>query len=274
MADNKLLIAALVIVGVALAGSLVYVFRSSKEPPPAANQTVAIPKPPPQPAPKPNPAPQPAPKPAEAQPANKPAFVLPRLDNSDQLIRDGVVTLTRNEGINGWLGANQLIRRCVAFVDNAAHGNVARQEVPFLSPNKPFEAHKISDNEYVMDPSSYDRYDAVTKIFVSIDSKRAAQFYKLVRPLFQKAYAELGYPNKDFDTVIFNAIERLMETPVITKPIKLVRPSVMYKYADPKLESLSAAQKQLIRMGPKNTKAIQAKLSEMARELRSVLNQQ
>lgn len=274
MSENKLLITALVIVGVALVGSLVYVFRSSKEPPSAATQTVAIPKPAPKPAPAPQPAPQPKPQVAKTQTkAKSTGLVLPRLDDSDQLIRDGVVSLTRNEGINSWLGANHLIRRCVAFVDNAAHGNVVRSEVPFLAPDKPFKARRISDNEYVLDPASYARYDTVTKIFTSINSKRAAQFYALVRPLFQKAYADLGYPNKNFDKVIFEAIGRLLETPVITKPIKLVRPSVMYKFASPKLQSLSALQKQLIRMGPKNTKAIQAKLSEMAVDLRSALKE-
>jgi len=124
-----------------------------------------------------------------------------------------------------------------------------------------------------MDDASYDRYNTVTKIFVSIDSKRAAEFYALLRPLFQKAYDELGYPDKDFDQVIFKAIGRLLETPVIDHPIRLVRPVVMYRFADPKLEALSAAQKQLIRMGPKNTKAIQAKLSDLAIELRSVLKE-
>lgn len=278
MSDNKLLIAALVIVGLALAGSLVYVFRSSREQA-NVNQTVALPPaPPPKPTPKPAAQPKPTPAPAQAsqpaktpQPAKKQGFVLPRLDNSDQLIRDGVVSLTRNEGINGWLGADQLIRRCVAFIDNAAHGNVASQQVPFLSPTEPFTARQVGDNEYVLDTASYARYDTVTRIFTSIDSKRAVQFYVLLRPLFKKAYAELGYPNKDFDKVIFEAIGRLLETPVITTPIKLVRPSVMYKFADPKLESLSAVQKQMIRMGPNNTRAIQNKLREMAADLRSAL---
>jgi hypothetical protein len=46
-----------------------------------------------------------------------------------------------------------------------------------------------------------------------------------------------------------------------------VQPSVLYKYADPKLESLSSGQKLLIRMGPENETAVKAKL----RELRAAL---
>jgi hypothetical protein len=271
MSDNKLLIGAMVIVVIAVVASLVYVFIPSREKM-AVTQPVAIPQAPPRQAPPPKPAEQPPSPPAEtAESGKKPGFVLPRLDNSDQLIRDGVVSLTRNEGINAWLGANQLIRRCVSFIDNVAHGNVARQQVPFLAPDKPFKARQISDNEYEMDESSYDRYDLVTNIFVSIDSKRAAEFYVLVRPLFQKAYAELGYPDDDFDKVVFSAIGRLLETPAVDSTVKLVRPVVMYKFADPKLEALSAAQKQLIRMGPKNSRAIKTKLGDLAAELRSVL---
>jgi hypothetical protein len=87
------------------------------------------------------------------------------------------------------------------------------------------------------------------------------------------AYDELGYPNAKFDDAVFKAIGRMLETPVKTDPVRLIRPVVTYEYADPKLESLSAAQKQMIRMGPRNTHAIQAKLSEVAFELRAVLNQ-
>jgi len=63
----------------------------------------------------------------------------------------------------------------------------------------------------------------------------------------------------------------LLETPVIEGPVRLVRPVVMYEYEDPRLESLAGAQKQMLRMGPRNTKLIQAKLSELAIELRSIL---
>jgi len=283
MSDNKPIIVGLIIVAVLLVGALAYLFSAQEQPKPVATQPVEVPRQAPasQPAPE-TPAPEtvvPAPA-SESEPASvpvapaqseRPALVLPRLDDSDQLIRDGVVSLTRNEGINAWLGANELIRKCVVFIDNIAHGNVARREVPFLAPDAPFSARQISEKEFVLDDASYQRYDLVTNILVSIDSHRAAEFYELLKPLFQEAYTELGYPDGNFDEVIFKAIGRLLETPVIDRPIRLVRPVVMFRYEDPKLETLSAAQKQLIRMGPQNTRAIQAKLGEMARELRVAL---
>lgn len=122
-----------------------------------------------------------------------------------------------------------------------------------------------------MDVASYERYNFFSEVLVSLDARRTAEFYYLIRPMLQQAYDELGYPNQKFDDVVFRAIGRLLETPVLKDPVRLVRPVVMYKFEDRKIESLSAAQKQLIRMGPKNTRALQVKLSEIALELRAIL---
>jgi Protein of unknown function (DUF3014) len=59
----------------------------------------------------------------------------------------------------------------------------------------------------------------------------------------------------------------LLETPVIEKPIALTRPSVMYAFEDPELETLSSAQRQLLRMGPRNVRIVQQKLREIAPHL-------
>jgi len=55
----------------------------------------------------------------------------------------------------------------------------------------------------------------------------------------------------------------LLATPQPAEPIELLRPNVMYTFADPALESLSAGQKILIRMGPDNAAAIKIKLKEL-----------
>jgi len=46
-------------------------------------------------------------------------------------------------------------------------------------------------------------------------------------------------------------------------PVALVRPNVMYQYADPKIESLSSAQRLMVRLGPDNEAAVKAKLREL-----------
>jgi len=73
----------------------------------------------------------------------------------------------------------------------------------------------------------------------------------------------LGYPNGYFNDRLVQVIDVLLATPQISGPIDLVRPNVMYIYADPTLEARPAGQKLLIRMGPENAAVIKAKLVEL-----------
>ena len=50
-------------------------------------------------------------------------------------------------------------------------------------------------------------------------------------------------------------------------PYQLVKPSVMYLYADAEIENLLEVQKQLIRIGPDNTSILKAKLREFVAQL-------
>ncbi len=275
MSENRPVIIALVVVGLLIVGVIVYFATSSDPEPKVVTQEIAIPKPDPVVV---VPEPQYVPPPVTTLPVEEeeeevaPAFILPLLDNSDQLIRDGVVSLSRHEGINAWLAPTELIRKFVAFVDSIASGQVAKDPVRILAPQGPFQVRQISETVFELDEASYDRYNFFAEVVGSLDSRRAAEFYQLVNPMLQEAYEELGYPDQKFNDVVFKSIGRLLETPVIDGQIRLVRPVVMYEFEDKRLESLSAAQKQLIRMGPKNSRALQLKLSEIALELRSILD--
>lgn len=276
MTDNKPIVITLIAVVVTIVGVVAW-FYGSTDQEQRVSEEITVPAPVPQP--RPEPEPETGEQALEAEPAVKrpaevpeePAFVLPLLDDSDQLIRDGVVSLTRHESINQWLAPEQLIRKFVAFVDNVARGRVAKEPVRALTPEGSFMVRKIDDEHFELDPASYERYNLFTQIVISVDARRAAEFYHLLRPLMQKAYSELGYGDKQFDDVVFQAIGRLLETPVIEGPVRLVRPVVMYRYEDEKLESLSAVQKQMIRMGPANTRLLRSKVSEVALELRAIL---
>ena len=214
----------------------------------------------------------PAPPPAPIEDDEDDMFVLPLVDDSDALIRDGVLGMTRNEDINAWLGVDNLLRKAVTFVDNVAQGEVAKEPVRVMAPSGKFQVTPIDDKTWYLNTESYGRYDLFGDIVESIDAQRAAELYMLVRSLFQDAYDDLGYGEALFDDRLFQAIGRLLETPIIEQPIRLVRPGVFYEYEDPRLESLSAAQKQMLRMGPDNTRRLKAKLSDIALELRPLLD--
>ena len=68
----------------------------------------------------------------------------------------------------------------------------------------------------------------------------------------------------DFDRVLERAIGVLLQTPALDEKAALYRKGVTYAYSDPRLESLSRAQKQLLRLGPRNGQIVRGKLQEIA----------
>jgi hypothetical protein len=86
-------------------------------------------------------------------------------------------------------------------------------------------------------------------------------------PLFQRAYEELGYPGKYFNDRLMEALDDLLAAPELDGPLALEQPKVLYQFADPDLESRSAGQKILLRMGKANALRVKAKLLEIRRAL-------
>jgi len=115
---------------------------------------------------------------------------------------------------------------------------------------------------------AYRRYDALAQAINSIDKQGAVALYYKYLPLFQAVFAEFSYPdNYQLLDSIKAATSKIIQAPVISGEIEVIRPSVRYKFADPKLENLSALDKQMLRMGPDNTQLIQKKLRELIQQL-------
>ena len=105
------------------------------------------------------------------------------------------------------------------------------------------------------------------RVVQEADVKSLAVVYERLYPLFQQSYEDLGYPGKYFNDRLVEVIDHLLHAPEVSAPIKLVQPKVFYEYADADLESRSAGQKLLIRMGPANARALKAKLREFRAEI-------
>jgi hypothetical protein len=116
-------------------------------------------------------------------------------------------------------------------------------------------------------PKSWSRYDVVANVFGSLDATVCARLHRLLLPLFEEAYGVLGRREGRFDDVLARAFRELLRTPVRDGEIEVVPGIRSYRFADPDLQALSPAQKQLLRMGPGNTRAVQAKLRELAAAL-------
>ncbi len=216
----------------------------------------------PQVAPAPEAAPAPAKKeaestPPEAQPLTPPAS----LAESDPWLRDQLPSVNPHPEFVRWINSeSDLIRKTVLLVYQVGHGKVPRKQFMFWAPKTPFPVKEKAKGQYVMDPAGYHRYDRVAEAVDAIDEEALVRLYRLIKPLVDEAFAEFSKPGQAFETVLIQGIEHLLKTPPIQGEVILLKPSVMYKFADPSLENLSLAQKQLLRMGPVNAAMIKHKL--------------
>lgn len=194
---------------------------------------------------------------------------LPELDASDEFVRQMVASLSSRPGWLTWLATEGLIRRFVRAVIAVSAGESPVEHVEFLRPEGSFRVRESGDSLFVH-PASYRRYDLATAIFVSLDTQGTTRAYRRLRPLFQEAYEELGFQRGTFDGTLALAIDHLLAVPVPEGPIAIAWADSLYVHRDPGLEELSAAQKQLLLLGPENARRVQAKLRQLAGSLELV----
>ena len=213
------------------------------------------------------PPPAPVPKPAAGEASGGEAAPAPvlnaPLDGSDEGVRGLAADLSSNPVFARWLKSKDLLRRFAAAVDNIAGGQSPRPQADFFAPAAEFKV-LMKGGETFVDPSGYDRYNVIADVLDSISTAGCARFYSGVRPLLQRAYRELGYPNGDFHQTLLRAIVEILRTPVTDEPVALEKGVASWILVDPRLEELSPAQKHLFRMGPENLQLVQAKLREIA----------
>lgn len=189
------------------------------------------------------------------------------LDQSDATVRKLVAGLSSRPELAQWLVTDNVVRKFVTAVDNIAIGESPRRQIDFFMPNDDFLAVKTKDGRYNIDPNSYKRYDLIATVFTSLDAEGFATLYRRLKPTIEKAYKEMGYPDEDFDNTMRKAISEMLAVPVVGGNIGLKDKVLSFKMTNPDLENLTPAQKHLLRMGPKNVQAIQAKLREIAADL-------
>lgn len=227
--------------------------RPAEEPP----VPLVLPEPPVAPAPDPEPVPAfVAEEPAEPLPP------LPALDESDAEARAALAEATSDELVEHHLVTDALVRKLVTTVDNLS-GDTIWMKTRFVPQQPgPFQVEGPEDERYIA-PANYARYTALVQLVAAIDTGRLAAAYQRHYPLLQDAFEELGYPGRQFHNRALEIIDHLLETPVVQGPIRVVRPHVVYKYADPELEALSSGQKTLLRIGPDNAAIVRNKLIEL-----------
>lgn len=240
------IVAGVLLIAAAIAAYIVFSFR-------AREQTTTAP------------APTPAPATESIQPlgGNAPSIVLPPLDESDALVADLVRKLSSHPRVVAWLTTDGLVRNFAVVVLNIAEGKAPGALLRPLRPSSGFRVVERNGELYV-DSRSYERYTGLAEAVASIDPKQSAVLYATLKPRIEEAHRELGELDASFDRTLERAIVLLLKTPVPDGPVRVEPHGIGYGFANPKMETMTAAQKQLLRTGSQNARAIQSKLREIA----------
>lgn len=193
-------------------------------------------------------------------------------------IGTALTDLLGRKAVLSFLALDDFPRRFVATVDNLGRSHAP----PMLWPVNPtpdrFMVEERADGPIISADNSL-RYTPLVLLAEAMDAGKAVDLYIRMYPLLQRTYEELGYPKRYFNDRLIEVINQLLATPSAAEqalkvqltevkgPVPSVRPWVRYEFADPALESLTAGQKILLRVGPVNERRLKAKLAAIRQEL-------
>ena len=193
----------------------------------------------------------------------QPIRQLPTLDQSTEVL----VSEAEERAINTRpVRSEHVVRDLVVFLHNLSDGAVIRESATIAPPDARFSTQTV-DNQLYIDERTYARYDEVVEWFEGLDSQAVVAMYRDFEPLFKQAFGEIAHPDESFEQQLLGAIDMLLATPEPDGLLALSDDQVMYTFADPELEQLPAAQKQMLRLGVDNQRRVKRKL----RELRALL---
>jgi len=230
--------------------------RSEDDQQPSAEATVA-----------PTPAPSPTPDLQERLSARLAGTTLA---TSDAIIRQLAAALSSHPKLAAWLASEDLVRRFVAAVDNIADGVSPSAHLEFARSSEPFAVLDEPDGGLAIAPESFRRYDLAAEVFVSLDTAGTVALYRELEPLIDDAYAEISPPGARFGARLDAAFHELLAVPRIDGSAKVQQLVLTYAWADRELETLSDAQRHLLRTGPDNAARIQLKLGELRAALAAI----
>lgn len=212
------------------------------------------------------------PEPVAVEPRTEPVAVapepmIPPLDESDAEVKQRLLALDWKPGLAGLFITENMLRSFAVQVDNIAQGQLTKG-YRLLQPLE--QKFSLPDDAPMqLEQSSFSRYTPYIQLLESVEPAQMVKLFNRYEPLLQQAYAEQGYPDELFKNKLIAAIDMLLATPEVSYPLALKRPSVVYEFADPTLEQLPAAQKQMLRLGPDN----QRRVKVLLRQYRQLLAQ-
>jgi hypothetical protein len=220
------------------------------------------------------PAPEPEPEPIVEEVFVVEEEVLPELppeptvteETADAYARETIESVNGGKALAQFVAGDYIVERAVAIVDALRRGEVPYKLLPVGRPSKPFP---ISDDglRVTMDPSGFSRYDVFAQWVNGIDVLAIVELLSEYEQIATEALSRMGVGDLDIRSAVLAATTEILATPIAPESAELMKREANWLYMDPELEALSSLQKQVLRMGPKNSEIIQAK----ARELRGAV---
>ena len=186
------------------------------------------------------------------------AFILPDLDHSDALFREEMTGIS--PALAGRLNSDQLVWKYVVIVNDFSQGLRLEKHLRFLQPDQPFAVEQ-QDGSLFISTKSYQRYDWLAAAINELDVQATLAVYKKFRPLLLQVFREFSYPDEySLEDIFTKAASVILAAPVVDGRLAVLRHSINYKFADRQLEAANPVHKQMLRMGPENTRIIKNKL--------------
>ncbi|WP_341893581.1 DUF3014 domain-containing protein [Variovorax sp. YR752] len=263
------LIAGLLVAIAGAGGTLWWLYRAKPAPPaPYAEAPAAAPEAPPASAPVADVGPKHPIEPLAAASAVQP---LPALDQADGVVQAALAELIGRQGVMAFLNVDGFVRRAVVTIDNLARPHAAPRLWP-VQPSPGRLQRVVAGEAELIAPDNARRYEPFVALVASVEPSRAAALYRRLYPLFQQAYAELGYPRGHFNDRLVEVVDHLLAAPEPTLPpavrltevkgeVPSTRPWVRYEFVDQTLEALSSGQKIMVRIGTTNERRLKAWLT-------------
>ena len=161
-----------------------------------------------------------------------------------------------------WVVPDEQVRKLVLAVDLLAAGKLPQRHKPIAYDMAAFAVVGAKDDFQAAD-KNLDRLTPLVNAAIEIDPKTLGRYYQAWLPVMESAYAELGKKGT-FKQRVQDVIKRIQQVGPAPENAVLVRPNVLYQYADPALENRSALEKWLWRMGDENREKIQNYLREIS----------
>ncbi len=166
-----------------------------------------------------------------------------------------------------------LAHHVVATIDNLPRSHAAPRLWPLSPVGGKILLEEGAEGQQIA-PANSTRYDAVVDFVTGIAPTQAASWYRQAYPVLQTTYEELGYPGQYFNDRLVEVIDHLLLTPEPAGPLAVTlvqvqgqiapqQPWLRYEYADPQLQSLSAGQKILLRLGAEHRQRLKTYLQDV-----------